>query len=109
MFFLHGNLEEEVFMDLSPSFEGKFSNEKVCRLKKSLYGLKQSLWAWFERFAKSLLKFGYHQSQGDHTLFIKQSPEKKITALTIYVDDITVNRDDVEDPPAPSSLNVLGV
>ena len=40
--FLHRNLEEEVFMDLSPSFKGKFSNGKGCRLKKSLYSLKQS-------------------------------------------------------------------
>ncbi|RVW29079.1 Copia protein [Vitis vinifera] len=44
--FLHENLEEEVFMDLHPSFEGKFSGGKVCRLKKSLYGLKQSPQAW---------------------------------------------------------------
>ena len=94
--FLHGNLEE-VFMDLPLGFEGKFSSEKDCRLKKSLYGLKQSSRAWFERYAKFLLKFGYHQSQGNHTLFIKQSPEKKITALIVCVDDIIVTRDDVEE------------
>ena len=64
---------------------------------KSLYSLKRSPQAWFERFAKSLLKFGYHQSPGDHTLFIKQSPEKKITALIVYVDDIIVIGDDVEE------------
>ena len=95
--FLHENLEEEVFMDLHPGFEGKFSGGKVCRLKKSLYGLKQSPQAWFERFAKSLLKFGYHQNQRDHTLFINQSPEKKIITLIVYVDDIIVTGNDVEE------------
>ena len=78
-------------MDLPPGFEGKFSNGKVCKLKKSSYGLKQSPSAWFERFAKSLLKFSYHQSQRDHTLFIKQSLEKKIVGLIIYIDDIIVH------------------
>ena len=95
--FLHGNLEEEVFIDLPLGFEGKFNSGKVYRLKKSLYGLKQSPWVWFERFIKSLLKSDYHQSQGDHTLFIKQSPKKKITALLVYVNGIIVTGDDVED------------
>ena len=94
---MHENLEEEVFMDLPLGFEGKFSIERVRRLKKSLYGLKQSPCAWFERFVKSLLKFGYHQSQGYHTLFIKQSHEKKITALIVYIDAIIVIGDDVEE------------
>ena len=84
-------------MDLPLGFEGKFSIERVRRLKKSLYGLKQSPCAWFERFVKSLLKFGYHQSQGYHTLFIKQSHEKKITALIVYIDAIIVIGDDVEE------------
>ena len=95
--FLHGNLEEEVFIDLPLGFEGKFNSGKVYRLKKSLYGLKQSPWVWFERFIKSLLKSDYHQSQGDHTLFIKQSPKKKIIALLVYVNGIIVTGDDVED------------
>lgn len=40
--FLNGDLEAEVFMDLPPGFEEEFREKKVCRLKKSLYGLKQS-------------------------------------------------------------------
>ena len=40
-------------MALPPSFERRFGSEKLCRLKKSLYGLKQSPRAWFDRLSKS--------------------------------------------------------
>ena len=56
--FLNGDLEEEVFMELPPGFGGNFDKKKVCRLKKSLYGLKQSPRAWFERFGKTVKGFG---------------------------------------------------
>ncbi|RVX04897.1 Retrovirus-related Pol polyprotein from transposon RE1 [Vitis vinifera] len=46
---------------------------KVCKLKKALYRLKQSPRAWFGRFAKVMKEFGYKQSQDDHTFFIKHS------------------------------------
>ena len=52
--FLNGELGEEVCMDLPPGFEGENSDRKVCRLKKSFYGLKQSPKDWFDWFAKSI-------------------------------------------------------
>ena len=61
--FLHGNLEEEVYMEVPPSFEKYFNSNQVCRLKKALYGLKQSPRAWFERFSKSVIQFRYQQSR----------------------------------------------
>ena len=57
--FLHGNLEEEVFIDVSLRFEGQFKNEKVCKLKKFLYDLKQLSRTWFQRFTQSLVGFKY--------------------------------------------------
>ena len=62
---------------------------KVCKLKKSLNGLKQSPRAWFGRFTRSMRKFGYRQNNYDHTLFFKKRHEK-ITALIVYVDDTVV-------------------
>jgi hypothetical protein len=93
--FLHGDLEEEVYMDFPPGFSTSSESRKVCRLRKSLYGLKQSPRAWFGRFTHSMRKYGYHQSQSDHTLFLKHSNEGKVTALIVYVDDIVVTGNDI--------------
>ena len=66
----------------------------MCKLKKALYGLKQSPRAWFGRFAKVMKEFGYKQSQGDHTLFIKHSATRGLTALLVYVDNIIATGND---------------
>ncbi|KAB2625923.1 hypothetical protein D8674_017583 [Pyrus ussuriensis x Pyrus communis] len=78
--FLHGNLEEEVYMDFPPGYsDGR--NTGVCRLRKSLYGLKQSPRAWFDRFTRVMKKIGYYQSHSDHTLFVKQRHGKYLLDL----------------------------
>ena len=98
--FLHGELFEEVYMDLPPGCMIPEEHcQKVCRLKKSLYGLKQSPRAWFERFTKSMKAFGYHQSNSDHTLFLKKQ-HGKIIALIVYVDDMVVTGNDPKEKKA---------
>ena len=67
--FLHGDLQEEVYMHIPPGFESSQTVGKVLRLHRSLYGLKQSPRAWFDRFRHAMLKRGYLQSNADHTLF----------------------------------------
>jgi hypothetical protein len=94
--FLHGDLEEEVYMTIPPGFSSSASEGKVCRLKKALYGLKQSPRAWFGRFSKAMLGFGYKQSHADHTLFTKRSAGK-IAVLIVYVDDIIMTGNDEEE------------
>ena len=84
-------------MDIPLGCEKRGQKNKVCRLKKSLHGLKQSPRAWFGRFTKSMLDRGYSQSQGDHTLFIKLSSIGRVTILIVYVDDIIVTGDDNEE------------
>ncbi|RDY04292.1 hypothetical protein CR513_12011, partial [Mucuna pruriens] len=76
--FLHGHLEEEVYMEIPPRFYSHNEKNKVCKLKKALSGLKQS---------------PLSMSQGDHTLSIKHSPNGKLTPLLVYVDDMIVTSD----------------
>jgi hypothetical protein len=66
-------------MEVPPGLEDSSSTGKVRKLKKVLYGLKQSLRAWFERFFHGMQRLGYKQGQADHTLFIKHFTQGKVT------------------------------
>ena len=81
-------------MSLPPDFEEDKKGKMVCKLKKFLYGLKQSPCAWFESFSKVIKSHGYSQGQTDHTLFVKHSSNKGVTILIVYVDDIILTGDD---------------
>jgi Reverse transcriptase (RNA-dependent DNA polymerase) len=92
--FLYGDLEEEIYMDVPPGYEVDSYKSMVCRLKRSLYGLKQSPHAWFGRFSNAMKSYGYQQSDSDHTLFLKHN-QGKVTVLIIYVDDMVITGDDL--------------
>jgi hypothetical protein len=68
---------------------------RVCKLKRALYGLKQSPRAWFGRFTLAMKTTGYRQSIADHTLFVKHK-NGKVTTLIVYVDDMILTDDDSE-------------
>ncbi|RVW17830.1 Retrovirus-related Pol polyprotein from transposon TNT 1-94 [Vitis vinifera] len=95
--FLNGDLEKEVYMEIPPGFEGSMAKNQVCKLQKSLYGLKQSPRVWFDRFTKAVLMLGYKQGQADHTLFVKKSHAGKMTILIVYADDIILSGNDMEE------------
>ena len=83
--FLHGNLEEQVFIDQLLGYV-KFGNEhKVYKLKKALYGLKQASRAWYSSidayFSKSKCPY-------EHTLFTKIGDGGKMLIVCLYVDDL---------------------
>jgi len=67
--FLHGILEEEIYMTQPKGFEDPVHPHFVCKLHKSLYGLKQSPRAWFHRLSTALLSLGFHSSQVNPFLF----------------------------------------
>ncbi|RDY07705.1 hypothetical protein CR513_08152, partial [Mucuna pruriens] len=77
--FLHGDLEEEVYMEIPPGFYSHNEKNKVCRLKKALYGFKQSPQAWFGRFTQVTISIGYRQSQDDMIV----TGDDKIEKLTL--------------------------
>ena len=84
--FLHGELQEDVYMTIPPSVPLSHSNQ-VCKLTKSLYGLKQASRKWYEKLTTILLSNGYKQAASDASLFIK-STHSSFTILLVYVDDV---------------------
>jgi Reverse transcriptase (RNA-dependent DNA polymerase) len=90
--FLHGDLHEEVYMAPPPGLSSQGGNY-VCRLQKSLYGLKQASRNWFENFSKALVTAGFKQSVADYSLFTKGTGEK-FTAILVYVDDVVLAGND---------------
>lgn len=94
--FLNGVLEEEIFMEQPEGFRD--STERVCRLHKSLYGLKQSPRCWNQRFKGVLVKFGLEESDADSCLFYRGACADKLM-VAIYVDDgliAATRRDDID-------------
>jgi hypothetical protein len=89
--FLHGDLSETVYMAQPPGFESK--GESVCHLRKSLYGLKQSPRAWFDKFSSTVVSHGMTRSQADHSVFFKKTT-RGIVILVVYVDDIVITGSD---------------
>ncbi|KAK1573578.1 hypothetical protein QYE76_018538 [Lolium multiflorum] len=87
--FLHGILQEEVFMRQPPGFEDPSYPGFLCRLDKALYGLKQAPRAWHARLSSVLAALGFTPSTADTSLFILRRSELTLYLL-VYVDDIIV-------------------
>jgi hypothetical protein len=85
--FLSGYINEEVYVEQSSSFEDDKKPNHVYKLKKVLYGLKQTPRAWYERLRDFLLSKGFMMDKVDTTLFTKKI-DKDLFVLQIYVDDI---------------------
>ena len=91
--FLQGELEDEVYMYPPPGLEHLVKPGNVLRLKKAIYGLKQSPRAWYNKLSTTLNGRGFIKSELDHTLFTLTTPSG-IIALLVYVDDIIITGSD---------------
>jgi hypothetical protein len=87
--FLHGVLEEEVYMKQPPGYEDKQHPNYVYRLDKAIYGLKQVPRAWYSRLSSKLQMLSFVPSKGDTSLFFLSNKQVTMYVL-VYVDDIIV-------------------
>ena len=93
--FLHGDLKEKVYMEQPPGFVAQGESGLVCKLRRSLYGLKQSPRAWFGKFSHIVQNFGLKRSEADHSVFYCLTSPEKCVYLIVYVDDIVITGNDV--------------
>lgn len=92
--FLHGELNEEVYVEQPKGYELENSPNKVYRLKKALYGLKQAPRAWFNRIEAHFISEGFENCYSEHTLFTKTNTRGKILIVSLYVDDLIFTGND---------------
>ena len=92
--FLHGDLDEDIYMVQPEGFETKGKEHMVCKLKKSLYGLKQAPRQWYLKFDEFMSKTGYVRCQMDHCCYIRKFEDSYIILL-LYVDDMLIAGSDM--------------
>lgn len=91
--FLQGDLQEEIYMNLPQGFSNQPDKPLVCKLHKSLYGLKQASKAWNTKLTNALLISGFQQSPIDHSFFFKKH-NGHIVIFLVYVDDLVITGSD---------------
>ena len=92
--FLNGDLYENVYMAQPKGFVMKGKEHMGCRLKKSIYGLKQASRQWYLKFDETIRKFGFKENEEDNCIYAKFRSGKFIF-LILYVDDILLASNDV--------------
>ncbi|GKV03282.1 hypothetical protein SLEP1_g15614 [Rubroshorea leprosula] len=91
--FLHGDLDEQVFIEQPPGYVKVGNEHKVYKLKRALYGLKQAPQAWYSRIEAYFLKEGFQKCPYEHTLFTKTKGGKMLI-VCLYVDDLIYTGND---------------
>ena len=94
--FLHGDLQEQVYMDQPHGYDDEGHLDYVCRLCKTLYGLKQAQRACRNKIVEYLIMIAFDMADTYHSLYGHKS-EKGIVALTIYVDDCIIGGDNLDE------------
>lgn len=92
--FLNGHLEEEIYMEQPEGYIKPGQEHLVCKLKKSIYGLKQSPRCWSKAFTEFMMEIGFKQSTSDPCVFVRSRQELEI--LAVYVDDLILITESTE-------------
>lgn len=82
--FLNGSLQEEIYMRLPPNEHGQI---ELCKLNKSIYGLKQAGRSWNHKFDETITKLGFHKLNSDSCLYYCA---RRGLYIILYVDDILI-------------------
>jgi len=92
--FLNGNILEDVYMTQPEGFESKEFPNKICKLQRSIYGLKQASRSWNIRFDETIKQFGFIKNVDEPCVYKKVSGSG-IVFLILYVDDILIIGNDI--------------
>lgn len=92
--FLNGHLDEEIYMEQPEGYIRPGEESLVCKLKKSIYGLKQSPRCWSKTFTEFMKNIGFKQSTSDPCVFVRSRQELEI--LAVYVDDLILITESME-------------
>jgi hypothetical protein len=84
-------------MQKPKGYEVKGKENKVCRLKKSFYGLKKSLKKWYLKFDRSMTEQGYSRCHSDHCVYFKRIENVIFIIVLLYVDEMTVAEYNMQD------------
>ncbi|GFU34167.1 retrovirus-related Pol polyprotein from transposon TNT 1-94 [Trichonephila clavipes] len=108
--YLYGDLEETVYVLPPPGYEKLIGDDKVCKLKRNIYGLPQSGRNWYMKIKGELENFGLKQLASDNCVFIK-SVNQSVLILCMYVDDLAIfcNNDKMYEDIVSKIKNVFEV
>ncbi len=84
--FLYGELDEELYMEQPEGFKVKGQEQKVCRLKPAIYGLRQAAIVWWKALDKSMAELGFRRCKSDASVFVYKRNNDLVVCL-VYVDD----------------------
>ena len=93
-YFLNGNLIEDVYMTQPDGFVIQEHANKICKLQRAIYGLKQASRNWNKRFNETIKEFDFSQNEDDPCVYKKISGSA-VVFLVLYVDDILLIGNDV--------------
>ncbi|KAL4304503.1 hypothetical protein GQ457_10G014750 [Hibiscus cannabinus] len=82
--------EEQIYMQQPEGFTQSGDEHLVCKLKKSLYGLKQSPRQWYKRFDSYMIQIGYKRCEYDCCVYVKSLDDGSFIFLLLYVDDMLI-------------------